>query len=98
MTADDGLSVRSLWDVLETYSQLYLIYTVESSMIISNLGIRTDGVLTDLGNFPLWNNDLFRRDSRMAEALSRHSHILDFDMLRLGKKMIERNTKSNAFD
>lgn len=98
MTADDGLSVRSLWDVLETYAQLYLIYTVESSMIISNLGIRTDGVLTDLGNFPLWNNDLFRRDSRLMDALSRHSHILDFDMLRLGKKMIERNAKSNAFE
>ena len=98
MTADDGLLVRSLWDVLETYAQLYLIYTVESSMIISNLGIRTDGVLTDLGNFPLWNNELFRRDSRLAEALSRHSHILDFDMLRLGKKMVERNLKSNAFE
>lgn len=98
MTADDGLSVRSLWDVLETYAQLYMIYTVESSMIISNLGIRTDGVLTDFGNFPLWNNDLFRRDSRLMDALSRHSHILDFDMLRLGKKMIERNAKSNAFE
>ena len=67
-------------------------------MIISNLGIRTDGVLTDLGNFPLWNCDLFRRDSRLMDALSRHSHILDFDMLRLGKKMIERNAKSNAFE
>lgn len=55
-------------------------------------------VLTDLGNFPLWNNDLFRRDSRLMDALSRHSHILDFDMLRLGKKMIERNAKSNAFE
>lgn len=98
MTVDDGLSVRSLWDVLETYAQLYFIYTVESSMIISNLGIRTDGVLTDLGNFPLWNSDLFRRDSRMVEALSRHSHILDFDMLRLGKKIIDRNMKSNAFE
>lgn len=98
MMADDGLSVRSLWDVLEIYAQLYLIYTVESSMIISNLGIRTDGVLTDLGNFPLWNSDLFRRDSRLMDALSRHSHILDFDMLRLGKKMIECNAKSNAFE
>lgn len=98
VTADDGLSVQSVWDVLETYAQLYFIYTVESSIIISNLGIRMDGVLTDLGNFPLWNSDLFRRDSRMMDALSRHSHILDFDMLRLGKKMIEHNPKSNAFE
>lgn len=98
MTADDGLSVRSVWDVLETYAQLYFIYTVESSIIISNLGIRTDGVLTDLGNFPLWNAELFRRKSGMMEELSGHSHILDFDMLRLGKKMIERNKKSNAFE
>lgn len=98
MTADDGLSVQSVWDVLETYAQLYFIYTVESSIIISNLGIRTDGVLTDLGNFPLWNSELFRRKSGMMEELSGHSHILDFDMLRLGKKMIERNKKSNAFE
>ena len=98
MAADDGLSVRSVWDVLETYAQLYFIYTVESSIIISNLGIRTDGVLTDLGNFPLWNSELFRRKSGMMEELSGHSHILDFDMLRLGKKMIERNKKSNAFE
>ena len=98
MTADDGLSVRSVWDVLETYAQLYFIYTVESSIIISNLGIRTDGVLTDLGNFPLWNSELFRRKSGMMEELSGHSHILDFDMLRLGKKMIECNAKSNAFE
>lgn len=98
MTVDDGLSVRSVWDVLETYAQLYFIYTVESSIIISNLGIRTDGVLTDLGNFPLWNAELFRRKSGMMEELSGHSHILDFDMLRLGKKMIERNKKSNAFE
>ena len=98
MTADDGLSVRSVWDVLETYAQLYFIYMVESSIIISNLGIRTDGVLTDLGNFPLWNSELFRRKSVMMEELSGHSHILDFDMLRLSKKMIERNKKSNAFE
>lgn len=98
MTVDDGLSVRSLWDVLEIYAQLYFVYIIESSIIISNFAVRTDGVLTDLGNFPIWNAELFSRDSSMISEYSRYSHILDFDMLRLGKKVVERNRKSNVFE
>ncbi len=95
---NDGLKVVDIWEVLEVYAQLYYIYIIQSSLLISNYSIRTDNILDDIGNFPLWNTDLFKRDSRMNEAYSRHAHILDFDSLRLGKKVLEENERADSFE
>ena len=78
LTYDDKLQTVNLWDVLETYAQLYFIYITQSSLLVANYSIRTDCLLSDLGNFPLWNTDFFRRDSRLIDSFSRHAHILDF--------------------
>lgn len=98
LTYDDKLKVVDVWEIIETYSQLYFIYVIQSSYIQSNYSIRTDGIISDLGNFPLWDTDFFERDSRLTESYSRHAHILDFDMLRLGRKVIENNKNANAFE
>ena len=98
MEYNDSLSINYIWDVIETYVQLYFVYVIESSLLISNYSIRIDNVLESIGNFPLWNVDLFRRDTRLMEAYSRHAHILDFDMLRLGKRVIEENEKQDLFE
>ena len=98
LTHDDKLKVVDVWEVIETYSQLYFIYVIQSSYIQSNYSIRTGNVISDLGNFPMWDTDFFERDSRLLESYSRHSHILDFDMLRLGRKVIENNKNANAFE
>lgn len=95
---DDKLQVVDLWKVIESYSQLYFIYIIESSLIISNYSIRSDNVLQSVGNFPIWDTDFFMRDSRLIDAYSRHAHIIDFDALRLGKKVIENNVKKDCFD
>ena len=97
-TYDDKLKVVNVWEVLETYAQLYFIYIIQSSLILSNYSVRTDGVLSDTGNFPLWNTDFFKRDSRFQEVYSRHAHILDFDSLRLGKKVIENSPFGDSFE
>ena len=55
-------------------------------------------VLDDIGNFPLWDMDLFQKDSRYIDSYSRHSHILDFDSLRLGKTLIENNKYADSFE
>lgn len=94
----DGLKTVNVWDTIEIYSQLYFIYVIQSSLLISNYSVRVDGLLSDVGNFPLWNSDFFHRDSRLTEAYSRHAHILDFDTLRLGKKVLEGNPKSDSFE
>ena len=91
---DDKLKVSHLFDVLETYAQAYLIYAVQTSLIVSNYSIRTDNQIMTEGNFPLWALDFFSDGKRD----SRHAHILDFDVLRLGKKIIENNPKAGSFE
>lgn len=98
MTYDDKLKSVDIWQVLETYAQLYFIYIIQSSLLIANYSVRVDGLLADLGNFPLWNSEFFKRDSRLIDSFSRHAHILDFDSLRLGRKVIEDNCNADNFE
>jgi len=95
LTYDDNLKIYNLFDVLSTYAQLYFIYVIESSILVTNYSIREDNVLMDEGNFPMWRSDFF--PSKYSET-SRHSHILDFDVLRLGKKVIEDNPNAGSFE
>lgn len=94
-TYDDALSVSALFDVLETYAQAYFIYVIQSSLIVANYSIRSDNVMMDEGNFPMWLSDFFPQGHRRN---SRHAHILDFDVLRLGKKVIENNPNAGSFE
>ena len=94
---NDGLKVIKLYDAIEDYACAYFIYTVQSSLIISNYSVRVDSLMQDLGNFPVWDADFFKRDPRLMDSYSRHCHIIDFDMLRLGKRMLEDNPNRNAF-
>ena len=88
---NNNLFEIDIWEMLEEYAQLYFIYIIECSFIVSNYSIRVDTLKQDLGNFPLWNTDFFKTDSRLIDAYSRHAHILDFDAFRLGKKVLEDN-------
>lgn len=91
---NDALKVQSLFDVLEIYALAYFVYVIQSSLIVANYSIRTDNVCADRGNFPMWCYDFF------PEGITdgRHAHILDFDVLRLGKKVIENNPKAGSFE
>ena len=97
LTYDDNLKVSNVWEVMDDYACAYLIYTVQSSLILANYSIRVDNLYEDLGNFPRWNTSFFRRDSRLMDSYSRHAHILDFDMLRLGKRLVKDNPNRYAF-
>lgn len=94
-TFDDSLKISRLFEVLETYAMAYFIYVLESSLIVANYSIRTDNALLDNGNFPLWLTDFFPKRRRDC---SRHAHILDFDVLRLGRKVLENNPRAGSFE
>lgn len=96
-TYNDGLKISNVWEIIDDYSCAYLVYIIESSLLVANYSIRVDNVLKSAGNFPLWHSDFFKRDPRLQDAQSRHAHILDFDMLRLGKTMLENNKNRFAF-
>lgn len=93
-TYNDGLKISTLFEVLETYAQAYFIYVIESSLIVSNYSIREDNEFVSEGNFPIWASDFFPEG--ITEG--RHAHILDFDVLRLGKKVMENNPKAGSFE
>ncbi len=94
-TYDDRLKVETLFDVLETYAELYFIYVIESSLIVSNYSIREDNMLLDEDNFPIWSFNFFPTH---YPPESRYAHILDFDVLRLGRKVVENNPKAGSFE
>lgn len=90
-----GLKEEKLFDVLKTYAELYFIYVIETSIIVSNYSIREDSEMMNAGNFPMWAFDFFGFKRRVD---GRYSHILDFDILRLGKKLIKDNGKAGSFE
>ena len=94
-TFDDSLKISRLFEVLETYAMAYFIYVLESSLIVANYSVRTDNMMADNGNFPMWITDFFPKRRRPQ---SRHAHILDFDVLRLGRKVLENNPKAGSFE
>ena len=93
---DSGLKREYLFDVLETYAKLYFIYVIESSLLVSNYSIREEDVLYDMGNFPLWSFNFFPKKPNYE--YSRFAHILDFDILRLGKKVLAENPNAGSFE
>ena len=84
---------RAIFDVLSTYARLYFIYVIESSLIVSNYSVRETNEQISLGNFPVWNLSFFGN-----ETDGQFSHILDFDTLRLGRKVIENNKNAGSFE
>ena len=90
---NDALKTSDLFDILETYGQAYFIYIIESSLIVSNYSVRTDSSMADSGNLTMWMLDFFTERNG-----GKHSHILDFDILRLGKKLAPDNPKIGSFE
>ncbi len=98
MTFDDGLTVTDIWDGILNYAQHYYVYCCVGTMILGNLSIRVDSIKMDIGNLPLWDNDFFRRKAKDVKNISRYSHLLDFDALRLGKRVLANNKYAGTFE
>jgi len=94
----DNLKLIYIWDCLQEYTQAYYLYSLQTPLLLSNYSIREDNIFEDLGNFPIWDKDFFSRDARYLEETSKHSHILDFDSLRLGKLVVPNNINKDSLD
>lgn len=94
---DNAKYIEDLFDVVRDYALAYFVYVIRSSLILSNYAIRTDGTMYDVGNFPLWDTDFFHVKSYDVDVISRHSHILDYDVLRLGRKVVAESAFAFEF-
>ena len=93
---DNSLVHTSLLKACENYAEEFVIYTMASSLILSNIALREDFVILDKGAFPLYDYDFFR--SKVGERKSRYSHIADFDTFRMLTKLNEKNEHRLALD
>ena len=95
---NNGVELVHIFDFLENYTKMFFIYFIKTSFIVSNYSVRTDAISIDKGNFPLWNHDFFNRKPEEIDIISRFSHIIDFDMLRLGKQVLEENELTGCLE
>ena len=86
-TTQDKGQITHFYDAIEDYAQAYFVYAIQTSLVFSNYSIRVDFDRTNKGHFPLYNDDFFRRNPKYQDLYSKYCHIIDFDMLRLGKRM-----------
>lgn len=97
-TYNDGLKIIDIWDMLEWYAQEYFVYTMSTSLIISNLAVRSDLDPDDEGFFVLYNKNFFKRDPEKLEEYSVYSHIIDFDLFRVGVQMCRNKDIAGSFE
>lgn len=95
-TYNDNLVVIDFFDAINDYAQAYFVYAIQTSLIFSNYSIRTDFDVEDNGHFPLYNDDFFHRNPKFMDQYSKYCHIIDFDTLRLGERMLKENPNKNA--
>ena len=94
---DNNLYMVSIWDALKEYGMAYYIYTM-AELIVSNYAIRSDGIMYDEGNFPIWDYNFFNRKSKDLNEISSYGKILDQDTMRKGKKMIKDNPFADTLE
>lgn len=92
---NNGLNYKAIISDLIDYVKLMLIYISSSNLIFSNYAIRSDNSFYSLGNFPINQTEYFKLKSYEKNEDDIFSHVLDFDMLRLGKRISEN---SHSFD
>ena len=98
MEYNDSLTVTPIWRTLENYAQEFFIYFLESSILVSAYSIREDFILIDNGNFPIVDTNFFSRVPAELDEISSYAHVIDYDMLRLGRKMLEGNPNIGALE
>ena len=94
MTYNDELKISTLFDAIEAYACAYMIFITQTSLLFSNYSIRVDSLIDVQGNFPVRNNDFFHKSPEFQAAHARYSHIIDYNMLRLGRLVGEDVSKS----
>ncbi|MBR2622424.1 MAG: hypothetical protein IKC97_08665 [Clostridia bacterium] len=95
---NDGLKIITIWNALSEYVQAYFTYTLTTSYIVSNYPIRDDFIIMDCGNLPMVDTNFLSRDPERIEQDSQYSHIIDWDIERLGRRIIQDNPNVGALE
>lgn len=95
VTYDDGAKVEDIFRAMRDFAQLYFAYRCPTSLITANYNIRLDNDFEDEGNYPHWKDDFF--DPEPSKG-SLNAHVLNQDMLRLGRRKDPKNPFNDALE
>lgn len=82
---NDGIYITHIFEAIELYAQLYFIYSLPTSLCISNYAIRMDFEFKDEGNWVDFKVDFFKKTAWESMRDTKMSKILDWNRNRLGK-------------
>ena len=95
---NNGLELVGIWKVLENYAQEFFVYSLLTSSIISNIAIRSDVRFITKGYFETFDADFFKRDPAKIKEESSYSHIIDWDLFRVGCQMNKENAIAGSLE
>ena len=92
----NGIRFITLYQAIEEYACAYVVFTVNTSLIFSNISIRSDSVLNTMGNMPYRYSHLLEKDPHVKMINSKYAHIIDMDMMRRAKQLVKDNPKART--
>ena len=95
---DDMLKNVYLFRSVELYAEEYYIYTSPTPLCVGNYPIRFNIHFDDLGNYPIFEVDYFRKSPKEILKDAQFNHILYYDSMRLGKKKDPTNKYIHNFE
>lgn len=95
---DNALENVDIFHAIETYMQLFFIYSQRTPLDYSNYAIREDFTFKDYGNFPVFDGDLLKKTTKESYKATQYSYIIDYDAFRPGVKFDPSNPNKDAVE
>lgn len=89
---DNGIRYVSLFEALRNFAQSYYVL-LAPTLLFSNISIRLDSYLVDIGNMIDFNTDYFAITVDESEQYTHYANKLNQDSLRLYKKQGDGNVE-----
>lgn len=93
---NNGVKLTTLYQALEEYACAYTVFTIRTSLLFANISIRSDSVLCSNGNKPYRRSYVLSKDPMEKILNSQYAHIIDMDMIRRAKQVVEDNPKART--
>ena len=94
---NNGLFVEDLFEAISDYAQAYYLYSMNCPLSCANYSIRHNGELIFNGYFKLWSYDFLHENPETIDY-SKNCKILDFNSLRIQKKLNSDETNHYSLD
>ena len=97
LTYNNGTMEISLFNAIENYGKLYMVYSQPTTLDVSCIPIREDFRFINYGAFKIFDGDLFKAPKEGKEN-KQYSHIIPYDAFRLGKVFNEEKRYNIAVE